>query len=337
MRAVGTPAIEQLSLHIDDASLLSTAPQGKSVSTDFTPRRSYLDRILVDAAIAAGTEVRDHFTVKELVWSQDRVIGIKGAQRGGQTVTELAKIVIGADGARSTVAEAVSAEKYIDAGTHTCAHYAYYSGVTEQNNLANVYFLTNPQRFYITFPTNDDLHLVLLFWPAAMAKTVGGDVASAYAESLHLIPDLEAQVASGHRETRITGTHLLPNYFRRGHGPGWALVGDALMHRDPISAQGITNALTHASMLAEELTAALQQGHNLDMAARTYDHRQFIALKPMFDYTVHLAKLQPLSTEVKQMIPQVTNDPLATSAFVGAFMGSAPWIKSFPHVHWNAQ
>ena len=137
VKALGTPAIETLNFQINDTRLSGTAPPCEGVTTDFTPRRFYLDKILVDAAIESGAEVRDQFTVKELIFDGDQVVGIKGASAGGDVVTERAKIVVGADGVRSMVAKSVAAEHYIDAGTHACGHYAYYSGMRDSNSTAN--------------------------------------------------------------------------------------------------------------------------------------------------------------------------------------------------------
>ncbi len=330
LEAVGTPAIRELSFHIDDLHLQGSAPPHGSVDADYTPRRFYLDKILVDAAIAAGVEARDQFPVKELVFDDGRVVGIRGAARGGDTVTEKAQVVIGADGVRSMVADAVGAEAYVDAGIHTCGHYAYYSGMRDRNDAASLHILTDKRRFYITFPTNDDLEMVFLFWPTEMAQAVRADTDGAFAASLKNVPELEARVNGGTRESRITGSHLLHNFFRRAHGPGWALVGDAALHRDPITAQGITNAFTHAAILAEELGMAFSGDKPVDEALAAFDQRQFDVLKPMFDYTVHLARLQPLPEQVQSMLPRVAQDSTATSAFIGAFMGSVPLDQVFP-------
>ncbi len=330
LRNIGTPAIKNMNFQIDDLHLAGQAPAHEGVATDFTPRRFYLDRILVDAAIAAGVEARDSFTVKELVFENDRVVGIKGSERGGAMVTERAQVVIGGDGVRSMVADAVQAEAYVDAGIHTCGHYAYFSGMRERNDEASLHILTKERRFYITFPTNDDLDMVFLFWPTEEAKRVRADLEGAFAKSLKFVPQLESRVQQGTRETRISGTHLMHNFFRRAHGPGWALVGDAALHRDPITAQGITNAFTHAAILAEELTQAFAGDKEVDAALADYDARQFDALKPMFDYTVHLAMLQPLPEGVPQMLQQAANDPIATGAFIGAFLGSVPLDQVFP-------
>ena len=91
VRKAGTPAIEQLNFHIDDTTLSGNAPPHQGVATDFTPRRFILDKLLVEAAIEAGAEVRDQFTVDSLLFENDRVVGLRGAQRGGDKLVERAR------------------------------------------------------------------------------------------------------------------------------------------------------------------------------------------------------------------------------------------------------
>jgi flavin-dependent dehydrogenase len=90
------------------------------------PRRTVLDKILVDAAMEAGTEVREGFSVTGLTWSDGRVTGIRGHDRGGTEIEELARIVIGADGRNSMVARAVQAAEYNTRPALTCGYYAYW-------------------------------------------------------------------------------------------------------------------------------------------------------------------------------------------------------------------
>jgi flavin-dependent dehydrogenase len=66
-----------------------------------------LDQLLVDAAAEAGAEVREGFTVQEVVATDGRVSGVRG-----QAVTEPARVVVGADGRHSAVARAVGPEQY---------------------------------------------------------------------------------------------------------------------------------------------------------------------------------------------------------------------------------
>ena len=50
----------------------------------YAPRRTVLDKILVDAAADAGAEVRERFTVEEIVVEDGAVVGIRGHGEGGE-------------------------------------------------------------------------------------------------------------------------------------------------------------------------------------------------------------------------------------------------------------
>jgi len=327
---IGTPRIRRLTMRMGDVSLSGEAPEYRGIDCDYTPRRIYLDKILVDAARAAGAEVRERFIVRELVFEGGRVVGIRGLEHGSAPVEERSKVVVGADGVNSLVARNVGAQAYYDTGSLTCAHYAYFGGVRDRDDQASLYVLDEERRFIITFPTNDGLNVVFVFWPNEETRQVQANVDAEFHKVLDLVPDLAARVRSGQRESNYRGTNALPNFFREAHGPGWALIGDAALHRDPITAQGITNAFTHAHLLAEELGVAFNGDKPLHLALSTYDHRQFEQLKPMFDYTVQYAQLQPLGSASRAMLTAVAHDQNATNAFIGAFIGSVQLKDIFP-------
>jgi 2-polyprenyl-6-methoxyphenol hydroxylase-like FAD-dependent oxidoreductase len=91
---------------------LAGAPGTAEEPLAYAPRRTVLDEILVDAASKAGAEVRQEFTVDEILMEGARVVGIRGHGPGKLPVTERARVVVGADGLRSLVARAVNAEQY---------------------------------------------------------------------------------------------------------------------------------------------------------------------------------------------------------------------------------
>ena len=107
--ASNCPPVRQLLFDVGPFALAGTPPPADGVAEAYAPRRTVLDQILVDAAVAAGAELRPHFSVQELLTDGDRVTGVRGRAAGGVAVTERAHLVIGADGVRSLVARAVQA------------------------------------------------------------------------------------------------------------------------------------------------------------------------------------------------------------------------------------
>ena len=110
-------------------ALTGTPPPADGNIEAYAPRRRVLDKILADAAAQAGAELRERFSVEELVTDGGVVTGIRGRNEKGSIVTEKARTVIGADGARSFVARSVQAPVYLDRGMLTCNYYSYWSGI----------------------------------------------------------------------------------------------------------------------------------------------------------------------------------------------------------------
>jgi 2-polyprenyl-6-methoxyphenol hydroxylase-like FAD-dependent oxidoreductase len=110
LTAAGTPPTRRVRFDAGgDLVMTGQYPEYDGVDALYSPRRTLLDSILVEAAREAGAEVRENFRVTQLAASGDRVTGIQGTGRGGAAVTETANLVIGADGKRSLVARAGTA------------------------------------------------------------------------------------------------------------------------------------------------------------------------------------------------------------------------------------
>ena len=125
-------------------------------------------------------------------------------------------------------------------------------------------------------------------------------------------------------KTKWFGTAGVPNYFRRPYGPGWALVGDAGYNKDPITAQGISDAFIDA----EHLTAALDDGWSarrpLDDALADHQSRRDERAKPLYDFTCQLATLEPPPPHMQQLFAALHGNQEATNQFYSAITGSSP-------------
>src|SRR5438046_273760 len=82
------PPTRQQVLDVGPFALVGTPPPFDGVAEGYAPRRKVLDQILVDAAVDAGAELREHFTVKELLTDGERITGIRGHAASGAEVTE---------------------------------------------------------------------------------------------------------------------------------------------------------------------------------------------------------------------------------------------------------
>jgi 2-polyprenyl-6-methoxyphenol hydroxylase-like FAD-dependent oxidoreductase len=319
LEATGVPAIcQQMSFDVGPFALHGTiaANNGRG----FCPRRTVLDKVLVDAAIASGVEVREAFTVETLLFEGDTVVGIRGHQRNGGPVEERARIVIGADGVHSFVARQVRAPEYDNRPIAACAYYSYFSDV-EQDDI-ELYV-----RDGVAFggvPTNDGLHLVMVNWPTSEFATVRGDIEGHVQRALSRAPDFAARVNAGTRQETWYGTAGVPNYFRKPYGTGWALVGDAGYNRDPITAQGMSDAFIEAEQLADAIDAGLSGGDDLEHALAAAHAARDERVRPMYEFTNVLAALEPPPVHMQELFGALRTNQEATNAFLSAITGAAP-------------
>jgi flavin-dependent dehydrogenase len=291
----------------------------------YCPRRTVLDKLLVDAAVEAGAELRERFSVHGLVWDGDRVAGVTGRSAAGTTATERARIVIGADGLHSLVARQVAAPTHHARPAFQCAYYTYWSGVP----LDAVEFYARERRGFGALPTHHGLTCIIVGWPHEEFHAYRADVERNYLQTLDLAPAFAEQVRGGRREERYAGTAELVNFFRRPYGPGWALVGDAGYHKDPITAQGITDAFRDAELVAEAVDAGLSGRRPLEEALAEYEQRRNEAAMPLYELTCQFAMLRPPSAEQQQLFAALRHDQEQTDRFFGTFVGTVPVPEFF--------
>lgn len=180
-----------------------------------------------------------------------------------------------------------------------------------------------PGRAVAVFPTNDDLVMVYLAAPLAQFGAFRGDIEGHYLKTLDLCGDLGDRVRSGARAERLRTTPDQPNTFRRPYGPGWALVGDAGVVMDSISAQGITNAFRDAELLADAIVAGLGGARPLHDALAEHRRRRDQSIRPMYDFTVRLAEFAPRPVD-RLLLASLAGRPAEIDQFLGAFAGLVP-------------
>lgn len=292
--ASNCPPIRSVSSDFGDFPLREPIEDVDGFDATYAPRRLVLDKILVDAAVAAGAELRERFSVQSLLWRDGSVVGVRGRGNGGPSVDEYAHIVIGADGAHSTVADAVQAPRYHQQPVLTYSYYSYFSGVPVDD--AEVWL--RPQNLYITFSTNDALTCVAMQAPVAGFRSFRTDIEGNFYGALDRVPQLAARVRQGDREERWYGTADVHNFFRKPHGPGWALVGDAGYHKDPFQAQGISDAFRDAELLAGAIDAGLTGRIELTRALELYEQRRNEAALPGYEQNCAAAAFLPLPPQL---------------------------------------
>jgi flavin-dependent dehydrogenase len=318
VQATNCPPIRRVTFDLGPFALRGSIPPLDGVDAVHSPRRTLLDQLLVDAAREAGAEAREGFGVEEVLLDGDRAVGIRGRSRGGAPMVERAPLVVGADGMRSTVARAVAAPSYDTRPALSCAYYAYFADVQIEGGEIAI----RDGRAIGAWPTNDGLTVVYTAWPASEFHRYRADVEGNFARTLALAPGLAERVRRGRREGRFLGTADLPNFHRRPYGPGWALVGDAGYHRDPITALGISDAFRDAELLAGAIDAGRSGRRPPEEALAAYERRRNALSRPWYELTTRLAALAPTAPHERILFEALRANQAATDQFIGVLAGS---------------
>jgi flavin-dependent dehydrogenase len=279
--ATNPPPIRTFTVHMGGTVMPTPPAEGVA----YCPRRYLLDKILVDAAVAAGAELREAVTVDEVTMDGDRVTGIIGHARGGEPVREEAHFVIGAEGHHSLVADTVKAPKYHEREALTCGYYSYWSGLEMEG--AHVYLSDGGG--VLAFPTNDGQVCVAAGTQISRFSEYKSDIEATFMSILDGAPEFAARVRAGKREERWMGTADQPNFFRKPWGPGWALVGDAGYMKDPTTGLGISDAFRDAELLATALDDVFCERRQAEEALASYQETRDQMAMPMYQFTLQLA------------------------------------------------
>jgi flavin-dependent dehydrogenase len=258
--ATGCPPIHTYSFDFGPFTLAGT-PGTDKTPLAYCPRRTILDKLLVDAADESGAEMRQGFVVEEIIIEGGRAVGIKGRSKHGGSVTEHADAIVGADGRRSIVGEAVRPEQYREKPPLLAAYYSYWSGLPMDGRFESY---IRDKRAFAAAPTHDGLTLVIAGWPYAEFEKNKQDIEGNYLKTIEQAPAFAERLRSATRVAPFAGT-AVPNYFRKPYGPGWALVGDAGYNKDFITAQGILDAFRDAELCATALDQAFSGARPFDV------------------------------------------------------------------------
>lgn len=251
IRAAGTPAVRRTTFHYTSASTVVDIAPGDGIDALYAPRRTVLDPLLAASAAASGAHVRFGFTVDHVLRAGDgRACGVAGRDRLGRRAVVRARFVVGADGARSLVAEQVGAP--VERTGHGAGSYlySYWTGV----DAPGYEWVFRPDVTAGLIPTNNGLTCVFTGSTAArLATREPGLLVTLLREAS---PEVADRVLDGRPVGRVRRFIGRPGLMRRPCGPGWVLVGDAGYWKDPISAHGLTDALRDAELAADAVIGA---------------------------------------------------------------------------------
>jgi flavin-dependent dehydrogenase len=255
--AAGTPAITRTVFHYSDGGDVQVSIRpSPGVAALYAPRRTLLDRILVEAAEEAGAEVLHDTAVTSLLHGRDgRVQGVVARDRSGVRRPLAATLTVGADGIRSVVAQQTGAPTIRQGTTASAFLYRYVRGL-DRHSYEWAYGDASAAGL---LPTNDGATCVFVSTtPERMVRLRRSGHEQTFVTLLRSgAPGFVDRVLATEDWSAMKGWAGVPGHVRHSWGPGWALVGDAGYYRDPITTHGMSDGLRDAELLADAVLDVL--------------------------------------------------------------------------------
>ena len=237
-----------------------SSPDGAQLSVPFRTeglpgfvcKRKIFDEAVFRSAVSAGVEVRQQCEMRRLRTSGGRITGVHLRHEGKSLVIE-SPIVVGADGAYSTVARELGMNQ-LSPRHYVAGLRSYYEDVSDlgRSGYIELHFVREVLPGY--------------FWIFALpngAANVGLGMLSSTVKrrDIRLKPLLDRVIGSERFRDRFRGARRsgpvvgwglpLGSRSRTMAGDGWMLIGDAASLIDPFTGEGIGNAMLSGMLAAE--------------------------------------------------------------------------------------
>jgi 2-polyprenyl-6-methoxyphenol hydroxylase-like FAD-dependent oxidoreductase len=256
LRATGAPCISRLNVRSEDFRFSAEWPQRVGdVGGSASIRRFVLDPILVQAAEESGAQVRMATAVTGLVQDNGRVTGVRISTNGSEGELR-ARLVVGADGRNSTVANLVEARKYNLVPNERFAYWAFFEDADTRPQPTHV-FHRWAERFVIATPCDNGLYQVLVVPDLGELPRFRADLERSFMEYARSCEPVAGALTGAKQVGKFFGMLRWVGFFREPCGPGWVLVGDAGHFKDPSPGRGIGDAFCQVDALVPAIVAAL--------------------------------------------------------------------------------
>lgn len=311
----GAPPIDSLHYFAEGIHIQGHGPMVGGGNVAYAPRRFHLDELLCVKAEEVGAEIIHEARVTNVILDNNRISGLT-YRKGGASLTLEARLVVGADGLRSTIASEVQAEKYLERPKATCCYYGFFEGLDAPFSQYQA-----GRRWVGVIPTAGS-HLVACYLPQEEFLMAKADPQAAFEAALLAVNgELHARVTAAHQLDRLIGMGDQQNYYRTAAGPGWVLVGDAGHHKDSLTAQGITDALVQSAVLADELSRVpIDDPNEVDAATKEFGRRRDEESLSRYFSTLAVARLE-LTGARREMLEAIADRQDLCNLYVSAMAG----------------
>jgi flavin-dependent dehydrogenase len=218
--------------------------------------RATLDGALVERLRAAPIDLREQTRVVDLIVEDGRVVGVRAEDRDRGPLEVRARVVVGADGRVSLVAQRLGCRH--PHRLRRMALITYVSGLADCRDLGEIF--VDPPDYAILNPVAPDRANLGLVVPLAHAAPWSGRLEDFLPARVRQLPHLARRLDGARRVAPVQALGPLAHHVDPPRVGGVLLIGDAAGFYDPFTGEGVFTALRSAELAVETITRALGTG-----------------------------------------------------------------------------
>ena len=276
--------------HSECELLLDKSLNKQHISHGYVIPRSIFDNYMFEKAKNVS-DAEEGFTVNDLLFEGNRVIGVKGKSVDGSEKEFRGNLILGADGPNSIVSKKVGLYQ-MDMDHTAVGIRCYYENVKDLTDQIELHYVEeiNPGYFWI-FPSGKNRANIGVGLLKSIVKKESRNLSEIMINIINS-DNFKYRFSDATLLEKPTGWNLpLGCIKRKNHGEGFLLLGDAAGLVDPFTGEGIGNAMVSGQIAAETAAQAKEKNDFSKKYLKKYDKKLWNHLGSELNTSAKLLKL----------------------------------------------
>lgn len=237
--------------------------------------RARFDRILLDHSREQGVEVREAWSVEDVLFDDGRAVGVVATPEDGEPRSISARVVVDATGRTCLLARKLGWRR-ADPALKKIAYFTHYDGAcsrqTDGTFMTDIHSVEGGWLWYI--PLSPERVSVGAVLDSGHVRRMGKKgIEGRFLQTLEDCPRIEEWLEPGRRVIDFETVSNVSYLNDRFVGDGFVLVGDASMFIDPIFSAGVTLAMRGGLFAADAISEAFDSGDFSAGRLQSYETR----------------------------------------------------------------
>ena len=309
--------------HSECELLLDKSLNKQHISHGYVIPRSIFDNYMFEKAKKVS-DAEEGFTVNDLLFEGNRVIGVKGKSVDGSEKEFRGNLILGADGPNSIVSKKVGLYQ-MDMDHTAVGIRCYYENVKDLTDQIELHYVEeiNPGYFWI-FPAGKNRANIGVGLLKSIVKKESRNLSEIMINIINS-DNFKYRFSDAILLEKPTGWNLpLGSIKRKNHGEGFLLLGDAAGLVDPFTGEGIGNAMVSGQIAAETAAKAKEKNDFSKKYLKKYDKKLWDHLGSELSTSAKLLKLARSKFLLNFVIDRAARNEKVRNIISGMFANEIP-------------